>query len=267
MAQYNKVNVQIESYSIMAESVNIDQNSPTTPIYALNKSRNIDIAPNALRTNVNITYFPEIHNEPSLDMISGWKNNSTGNLRVRLNIGDTQIFGHLNSYSLEILPNQLAQAKASFDCFDVFLTPFQNQFITDTGLYNLTRNTGIIHYWNTKFLTNNSPIDNTDILQLSYNFNSEIKPIYKLGSSSTTQVSVLSAVETINVISEIQPLLYFNPQDFVIDLFNPDGLRLSGFVGNNYIDIPLTGFILDSASNSISNGELILFNSKYNKYY
>lgn len=267
MPQYNKINVTIGGNHIMAETVNVNQSTPNTPLYAFNNARSIDTTINSVKSTIGIDYFPEVNNEPNLALISGWKNNTTGNLRTIINIGDSYIAAYLNSYSLEVLPNQLVKAKANYDCFSVFVTPFNNQYLSDTGLYNTTKNTGLFHYWNTKFLQGGGVVDNTDILQLSYNFNAEIKPNYSLGASPPCQVSAISAIENISVISESQPILEFNPLDFNDDFFGIESVRLSGFAGNNFIDIPLTGFISQTNSTNISEGQLILFNTEFNKYY
>lgn len=266
MADYNKINVSIGGYHVMAQSISVNQSSPNTPLYALNNVNAFNTAPTPVKSTVGISYFAEIDNDPNIVLISGWKNNTTGTLRQIINIGESSFFAHLNSYSFDLLSNQLLVANADYDVYGAIPIPFSNQFTTNTGSYDSTNGSGIIHAWNSKFLAGGVPIDNTDILQFSYNFSAQLKPIYKIGSSSPIQVAVLSAAESIKVVGEVQNNIQFLGELFS-DLYGIDLIRLSGFNNSGYLDIPLTGFLTQTNTSSIENDSIILFNTEFNKYY
>ena len=146
--QSNKINVIINSVPVLAESLSIDQSSPQRPAYLLGNNQPFDYLPQGLQNKINLSYLLECSGEPNLTMISGWKNNTTGNLSATLKIGNITIPSFLNSFSFGLIPNQSIIAQASYDCFDPITGELINQpSSTDANLYNAKNSSGLGHYW------------------------------------------------------------------------------------------------------------------------
>ncbi len=272
---YNKINVMINNQTVLAESLSLTQSSEQRPIYLLNNSRPYDNSPTVVKNSINLSYLIDPGDEPNYLIISGWRNNITGNLNCTLNIGDILIPAHLNSYSFEILPSQVIKAQASYLSFQELTGNFTNQNTNDSDLYNLENSTGIGHYWAVGFTSGTEfvNIENNNILQCNYSFQSNVLPSYKLGSYSPCQVSVLDATEEINVVSETQNQIKFSGQNYNTIFSNGiDNLRIRPLSylwdsNSNKIDFSLSGFEIQTNKSDISINNLIVFEYNLKKYY
>jgi hypothetical protein len=272
---YDKINVAVNGKYILSESVSINQESPQKPLYSLNKKSPYDNSPTNLRNSINMSYLIEPSQDPAYLLISGWKqNNTTGNLTCSINIGDVFITGYLNNYSFDIIPNQGINAQASYLSFVELTGNFTNQNPDNATLYNLQNSTGIAHYWSANLTSGTAftNIDNHNILQLNYSFTSNILPSYKLGSAFPAQVSVLDAVEEINIVNEVQNNILFSGQSYDRIFNGVDNVRLKNLSSlwgdvNKQIDFSISGFEVNSSKNDIGIDNLVLFTHNLKRFY
>ena len=271
---YDKINISINGDYILAESASLNQNAERKPVYSLNNSKPYDNIPAPIRNSLSLTYFIEPKADPSYKLITGWKNNTTGNLNCIINMGDVLFPAYLDSYSFDILPNQLVKCQSSYSIFNELTGTFSNQNINDSSFYNLQNGTGQAHYWASYFTSGSSftTIDN-NILQLNYSFNSNLIPSYKLGSPFPSQVSVIDATEQINIVNEIQNNVSFSGQNYNV-IFNNgiDNIRLKNLSSlwgdtSKSIDFVLSGFQIQSNKTDISIDNLVIFSHNLRKYY
>ncbi len=269
---YNNINISVNGSYILADSLSLTENGEQKPLYTLNNSRPYDNSPQGIKNNLSISYFLEATNEPNSTIIENWKSqNGTGNLFALLNIAGVITSGYLNNFSFSILPNQAIKANAGYLIFNEF-TNFSSQLSSFALNYN---NTGITlsHYWSAKLQSGNTELLDTNIMQLSYDWSSDIQPIYSLNSKNTPcQVNCLSATETIDILSEIQNTIKYSGNYFPTLYNGIDGLRLKPISSewnssNDNIFIALSGFITNNRKTDMKTEELIIFNNQFNKYY
>lgn len=269
MVNYEKINVGVNSQYIMCENASLSQEGKQEPLYVLGNSSPISKSPTNINHTFSVRYDIETENEPNYKLISGWKNYGTGNLTAIINFGDVFFTGYLNDYSFEILPNQTIKANASYSVFHEITGNLANQNPLDSGLYNNLNSSGRASYGRASFTSNGSNIINNEIIQLKYQFNSNLLPKYKIGNPVPHQVMTLSAHENIETLSETQNNVIFTGNVFQNLFSNIDTLKIENLANSLFgvLFYNLSGFNLDVEKVDVSANNIILFNSQFNKYY
>ena len=266
---FNDINISVNSQNIMCESISLDQQSPQKPAYILNSSRPLDNIPQGLKHSLNMSYYLEPGNEPNYAIITGWKNDVTGNLKATLNLGRIQFTGYLSNYSFNLTPNNAVMAQATYQIYEPLTGNFyQSNSTGDSLLYNLQNSDGIAHYWSAEMTSGDYvTIPNNNIIQLDFSWNSSIIPHYKLGNSLPCQISCVEANEEINLTNEIQNNPTFLEQSYDIIFNDIDNIRLKDMSSINHIDFCLSGFVAQTNKANIAVNQMIVYSHNLSKSY
>ncbi len=261
---YNNVNLSVNGLNILANSIDFSESSTNNPY---------DIVPTNLKGSVSIEYFLEPGNEPNYFTLTGTINDTTNPLSSIISIGNVNITGYLNLYSLDLLPNNLVKARVGYETYYPFTGNLIQQLSTDSSLYDINNSSGIAHYWTASFLSGSNTIQNNNILQMNYTSTISLTPIYGIGDILPKQLYCNSIQESINILSESQFNSTHSGQ--ILDNLMPSlqTLQLKNISSlwnntlNNSIQFPLTGFIMVDNKINITLDQEIFFNLTFNKYH
>lgn len=273
MPRYNNININVNSSNLLCESANLSQDSAQKGLYILGNGKPFDNSSSNVKDSLSLSYFIETKNDPNYLIVSGWKQATTGNLQAIITMGNILFTGYLSSYNFNLAPNNAVKAQATYSLFNELTGKFSNQSNDlSTGFSNIQNGSGIAHYWSSTFQSGQTDIINNNILQLGYSFSAEIQPSYSIGKIQPSQISTLSANETIDILSESQFNIMFSGNKFSNLFSNISNLKLkniSSIYGDNLyqMDFPLIEFNVQTEKLDASLNNLILFNSNYIRYY
>ncbi len=270
---YNNVNLSVNGLNILADSLDLSESSTNKPIYSLNNKNLYDIVPTNLKGNISIEYFLEPSLEPNYFTLTGTINDTTNPLSSIISIGNINITGYLNSYSLDLLPNNLVRARVGYETYYPFTGTLIQQLSTNSSLYDVNNSSGIAHYWSATFLSGLNTISNNNILQMNYAATLNLTPIYGIGDILPKQIYCNYIQESLNILSEQQINLTHSGQ--ILDNLMPSlqTLQLKNISSlwsntlNSSIQFPLTGFIMTDSKINITLDQEIFFNLTFNKYH
>lgn len=270
--KFNNVNIIINTNNILCESLVLNQESPQKAAFVLNSSKPLDYISQSLKSSLNISYYIEPGNDPNYNTITGWKNNTTGNLRTVFNIGNIELVGYLSNYSFNVVPNSPIVAQANYQIFE----PLTGNFIAansgNADSYNTSNSLGIAHHWSANFTSGGNAITNNNVLQCDYSFNSDIIPSYKLGYPYPSQISCLGANEEINVVNEIQNNLSYTGGSYGNILGGIDTLTLKNISSNwgnslGQINFPISGHVIQSNKMDLKVDDIVIYSHNMSRSY
>lgn len=199
MINFNEIDVTVNGTGILAENASVSANNNLAPIYALGKKNitpqaitgpfqgnmqfdyimDLGVEPNQPITTTLKTTFPTFHHEPSRITIAGL----TG-------------FSYLDSYSINISPNNPGKSVASYLVF----TPFSGALAPKKGNfpYNTSGIRALSHGWSTRVTTPEETFT-FPTFEFNYNFKANWQPVYVIGKTIPTQVHLMSIEENISI--------------------------------------------------------------------
>jgi hypothetical protein len=183
--------IRINNTGLIAESVSLSQSNSLVPIYAIGRAGcNNNSINGQIKNTLSISYLMDYLGEPNLFTISGYKANlTTTGVNVRFD-GLSGSF-YLESLSFNLQPNSAVIANAGFVNFDNITGHF-----TGGNPYNVT---GFVNYRSyngfSSFITNS----NRPILDLDYQFQASLEPIYRVGQKTPYNVILNNSNENIKI--------------------------------------------------------------------
>ena len=270
--QYNQINLLVNGYNILANTLDINESSQQKPIFSFNNNTPYNIVPTDIKSSISLQYFLEPNNEPNYPIITGLIFDKTTPLPSVINIGNIYITGYLNKFSFQLMPNQLVKASADYSIYYPFTGNLAIQGTGDSILYDINNASGLSHYWSAQFLSGGNPPSNNNVLQMEYNVELSMTPIYSLGNPLPTQIFYKNLTESLTILSEQQINTQYSGSllDNTLNGLQTLNLRNISSVFNNAIIenmyIPLTGFTLQEVKSNITTDSLILFSLNYNRF-
>lgn len=275
MLDNSRINFSVNNTQLFVDSLNVSQDLSLTPNYSLGCKYPIDNTYQNLTSKISISYYPiTFATEANWVAINQFRDNPTGNLSLLLNIGGIEMTGYLNSYSFSIAANQAIKINVEYSVFNQITGNISNQpwsnLTFSPNLFADER--GIGHAWSTRFYKNR--IENTtgNLIQIDYNFNSNIIPKYNIGSAFPSQIMVLNADESLNITHETQCNNIFSGKKFETIFSQIDTIALYNLSQNwggeiSYISFPVSGFTLESTKFNIKPQDSIFFENSFRKFY
>jgi hypothetical protein len=268
---YNNINLSVNGLNILADNINLSESSQTKAIYSLNNRNPYDNVPTNIKGSISLSYFLEPNNEPNYSVLTGMIYDTTTPISSLIGIGNINITGYLNSYSFDLLPNNLVKVGASYEIYYPFTGQLSQQLSTDSSLYDVNNSSGISHYWSCQFLSGGNTIQNNNILQMSYGANLSLTPIYGIGDTLPKQININNIQETISIMSEQQINSTYSGQ--ILDNLMPalQTLRLKNISSswdnnlNTSILFPMTGMVLQDSKTNITLDQEIFFSMTFTK--
>lgn len=270
---FNKVNLSINDYRILAESLSVSQNANIEPGRAANLSRPFEHTPSNFRGQITLNYIVEPSVEPNYLISNQWKQATTGNTLSIITLGGIRISGYLSSYSLSVLPHEPVRASATYDYFNLITGNWTLETDRSTSnLHNIANGQGVAHYWSTYMMSGSTESPNHEVIQADYQINFEVVPSYGLGNAFPKQINVISAKENLSLQHESQINLDFtgNRHQLLIPSFNSLKLKTlsSTWTPDAYeISIPMAGMQVTSNSMNVTINNLMLYSTNLEKHY
>lgn len=269
--QYNQINLSINGFNVLADSVSFNETSTQNPIFTFNNNVIYNYVPSKIQGSTSIQYFLEPGNEPNYSIVTGLLNDRTISLPSIINIGNVFITGYLNKFTLQLQPNALVKTSADYSIFYPFTGNLIVQNTNDWSGYDINNSSGLAHYWSAAFLSGNNVNTNNNILQLGYSTDLTLEPIYALGNPIPVQIFYHRINESLTVLTEQQTNTQYSGT-LLDNIFN--GLQtiklsnISSIFNNNLntnITIPLTGFVLKESQFDVTTDNLIFFNLNFER--
>jgi hypothetical protein len=199
MLNFHNLEISISGVKILAQTASIDESNSLSPVFALGYKGNLQTVPSApIKNTVNLEYIIEPGIDIGQKLVDRIRNYDFNSFPTQISIAGKTGMGYINSYSLNITPNDVVIANAQYDIF----TEMTGQLNEQTrGSYYTGNLSGVGHYWTTYAKSSNG-LTTGSILQGNYSFQSEFVPIYKIGSPIPSQVKFLNGQEQFNFTSE-----------------------------------------------------------------
>ena len=243
---FDQVNISVSGISFMTKSASINSSTDLSASRSLN---GYPIVKNTYNTMViskfDMEYYLETNNNPNQYLIDSIKSmaNPMSQSPVIIKGGGISGSFYLQSYSLDVAPNSLVTANASFISF----YPLSGQLIAESATENLLLSSGLAHSWSATLSEDSDPF-----YSFSYFFDADIKPIYIIGKKEPKQVNIGSASETIKITRNDFVTLDVTGKisDQILTLKTGNLQGLYAYYDLNhpyYIPIALSGFTLTSA--------------------
>ena len=136
--------------------------------------------------------------------------------------------GYLNSYSINFSPNAPAIATASISFFD----DLEGEFHPTTGA--APTNTEVLNFERASISQGSTPIDGeiSDFVAGTYNYSSEVKPVYLMGETKPSSVSF--GPKTTNMNFEVDNPTGFLPVSGADALISVDLKNIANVVRENF---------------------------------
>lgn len=219
MLNFKNCQLTISGSTILCDSASISESNPVNPVYAMGYGKPIANTPiGSLNNTINFSYFLETNNDPNFYLANNIKSYNFDAFPVSIVVAGRTGQGYLDSYSIDIQPNNLVKATSTYKIFTNLNGTLSNQII---GLlnYNTLNNSGLAHYFTVYPKLSNSTTTGT-LLQMKYDIKFNWKPIYKIGQSIPVQVKFLGAEENFSIVSEYNNVkITFSGEEFTT-IFN-----------------------------------------------
>lgn len=206
---FDNCDISINGSGIIADSVSIKLDNSSSPIYTIGRKGSFNQIPNGpIKNSFQISYIPEISNEPSYNVASGLKDLliPTGFTGVTIVVGGITGYNcYLESYSIQAQSNQLIRSNANYVSF----LPVSGLFLNRaTGnRYNLSDT--MAHGWTTFILNNTgNPVYNFD-----YSYEAGWQPTYVLGRKDPSQVDLMRGSEKMSFTRDIFQNIIFSGEN------------------------------------------------------
>jgi hypothetical protein len=232
-----------------------------------------------IRTTFNISYIPEISQEPNYAAVNRIKSmlNESGYNGEKVELaGITHNYCYLDSYSLKITPNNLIEADVSYSTFWELCGDLRKKSNRIDYIYQ----GDVCHSWGSQILNSGDYLSNP-VYGFDYNFRVNWFPVYTIGSKFPTEVKLLSAEESISFVMDTYRSISFTGENVYNSLLygNNGNMELknmsilcqencenAGKDGNSLI-INIDGFKIKSINPAVRVEEFLRVNYQASKYY
>jgi len=180
--------------------------------------------------------------------------------------------GYLNSYSLTINENEPIKASVEYSIFHEITNSLSEQSSTGYLGYNRSEGNGIAHYWSSKVM-NSDETTVGEVISLNYSFKANWQPVYKIGSSIPSQVTLLGSQENFNLTSEYESNITYSGNYIQDSLNNCATLQLNNlsylWTETNWFPLTLSledGKVVSQTTN-VAENNIVTTNIEVVKYY
>jgi len=269
---FKNVRVAISGQNIMAQSASIDEQNSLVPIFALGYKKNNGTSPSGpIKNSFNISYTLETNKEPNFGAINNLKNYVESSFPLQIVVANITGAGYLTNYSFSIEPNNVIKVNSAYDIYTPLTGIVANQALSAPNSYNLSNGSGVGHYWSTVAKSYDSTQTGA-VLQMSYDFNINWQPIYKIGSPYPIEVKFLNATEEFSFVSEYEKRITNTGENFKSQFSDFDIIQINPLSStwessaSSITLFPCSGKIISNKIN-ISEDSLILQETSVIKYY
>jgi len=265
--KYHNLEISVSGTTILCQSASISEQAGLTPIYALGYKGLSPTSPNqGIQNTFDLEYIVEPGNEVNFNLAQNIKNNDLAAFPVRIAVGGVTGAGYLNSFSLDILPNEIVKANVSYSVFTPLTGVLSNQNPNIVNSYNLLNGSGIASYWNVLAKKSNNSLTGS-LISCNYNAKFNWQAIPKIGSAFPAQVKFTNGEENFSILSEYNQRIQTSGQTFEEIFTDIEILEISNLTNSNNIKLyPVSGRIVSNKIN-ISEDNLILQETSVVKYY
>ena len=199
MINFNEIDVTVNGTGILSENATVSANNNLFSVYGLGRR---NLAPQAIngpfQGNMQFDYILDIAYEPNQPITTTLKNTFPlfHHEPSRISIAGLTGFAYLDSYSINISPNNPGKATASYTTF----TPFSGALAPKKGNfpYNTSGIIALSHGWSTKISTSDEAFS-FPTFEFNYNFQANWQPVYVIGKTIPTQIHLMSIEENISI--------------------------------------------------------------------
>lgn len=274
--RYDKIPVKINGDSILASNFSLSQSASVEPIYTLGRSGVHSVSPTGARSySLSFNYIPvftlEEPNKGLGDMITLFINNIKNNKNSSFSpfsvdvAGLTSDYAVLNSLNFSVAPYSLIQFSVSFSVLGEFTGELSPVNVDDSSEYLLNKSPNSIRKQNdsnyTKF-TASPELEDSVMRSLSYSFNLNYEPVFKIGQEFPFQIMYQSAVEEASVEETKKASLI----DFRGDSSQFD-LTLHTLDPDYFLNIKMINPILVSESTAASSNDILSSSKILRSFY
>jgi hypothetical protein len=271
--QFNQCEVSINGQKIMAESASISEQNSINPDVIIGNYIPIDYSPtDGIKNSFDINYNVETNNEPNYIISTGLKTYSTGYSPAIIIIGGITGSGYLQSYTLQVSPNNNIKGSVNFISFHELQGNLIAQPSSNLSQYNVLNRSGLGHYWTTQAINQDNSATGS-IIQMDYSFKANWNPVYPIGQSIPSQVLLLNAQETFNFVSEFSTHIKYTGENANTALNNFNSFKINNlsFLWDNSqiysLNFPISGGIINSNKIDIKTDSLITISNSITKFY
>lgn len=241
---FDEALVKIHTTGVIAETVSMDSSNQLRPTYTIGRRQPLGQEPEGPQeTNLQISYFFDINSDPVFRNTEFLKQLEDDKNPTKLKISVAGITGdyYLESFNIESAPNQTTKASASFISFWPLSGKLQSSNEEITGDFDFS------HGWTTLVRSQDGYLQ-APTYSLSYNFEANWQPTYKIGQKLPLQVNLMSANETINLTKDDYTHISFSGEDPCDNLFSCGSDQIE-FIG---VSIACDSGILDNLDKGIN---------------
>jgi len=199
MVFYDNIDIAINGSGILADSASISQVNYLDPAYILEKRGEMSQpVKDSIRSTMDISYFVEVDNEPSMGIVNSIKQFRTDDHEAQpfvIELANISGSFYLEDYSMRVQPNATVRAQASFVSYHP-LTGDIGVKRTGENAIAYNKSSSLAHGWTT-FITNSGTAREVPIYEFTYQFRAQWNPLYTIGHTYPRQVQLLSAGEMI----------------------------------------------------------------------
>lgn len=275
--RYDQLPLKIDGIDVLALNFSASQSASLEPVYTLGRAGIHSQAPSSSRTyQASFSYVPVFQ---ILDGSKGHGDNLTHflkeikeNLNTNFNPFTLDIAGIqsnksvLRSIQFSISPYSLIQFSVAFDIFGEFLGEVAAEYIDEEKSSLLEKSPNSIqaeninpHY--TRLIA--SPgLDGSILRTISYSFNVNYQPVFKVGQEFPLQILYQNATEEVEVVeTDREQDITFRGKDssFDIDIHTLDP--------DYYLNIKMLNPVIVSESTNISAGEILSSSKRLRSFY
>ena len=220
---FDRIDVEVSGNFVVANSASFDTFNSLTDIRSLGKIGALNQIPNGPKmSTLNFSYLIDMNDEKVLPTVDEIKNFCGDTFApVTVSVGGLSGQGYLTDYSLNGSPNSPLQVNATYSIFDETSGSLQGKNVVDSGDF-VTRS--IAHSWGL-IVNTSSGFREEPVLNMSYRFSANWRPIYKVGLQTPFQVQLDSAEERMSFIQETHFNILYSGED-------ADGVLLDSSLDN-----------------------------------
>lgn len=203
------IKITINGTGLLCNSATLSINPNIDPILAIGMSSFADYQINDGPTSeITLNYTPEVFAEPNHSISTNIRISHDYSRNFQLVYAGITGDYYLRSYSFSVNELNEAQASASYVCFHQLSGNYAS--LNNTN-YDSSDLLGIGHAWSTYAEKENG--DDVNVISFDYQFSSNIKPFYKIGSPYPHQVMYLGSNESYNIRRNIYNTLNYSGSD------------------------------------------------------
>lgn len=275
MLKFQNCQVTVQDLRILCQSATLQESTSIAPNYSLNSIGPINSSINGpIKNSIQLDYITEPIYDWSYFLVNYVKKYDFSQFPTTLVVGGITGIGYLDSYRLEISPNNPVKVSAGYSIFNPLSGFLSNQPSFFPDLYNLFNGSGIAHSWTTYAKKGDNTITGS-LIQCVYNMKLDWQPVYKIGSPYPFEVKFLKAEETFDITNEYDLRIQNSGDKFenvfsdieVIEINNISSSWDNPNINNSNIKIyPASGRII-SNNISISENQLVTQETSIIKFY